>query len=290
MPIITEFQLIKVQRYAKRNNLSESDVQNLYQSGFGKEINLPESELTNEEKAEDLAYDILAKFEMGLVNDDNLNDLSAMVQEAFRLSPASLPVLEAASLFVGDASFVLEGVHLGEERFEKDEKYKDNFWEYPETRPYMRLLARKADMFVKAKMYSEAIECYEKLMDLNRIDPCGVRFELQTLFLEREEFDKFMDLLDEFPNDFSVHSVFNYALYSYILEGESDDVNKIMRDAVTFNPFVLPYLQGKKKAIQTAPFFNPMDETGAIEYCLTALHLWHKQYGIQKWLKKFQVL
>ncbi|MBL0310596.1 MAG: hypothetical protein IPP77_13275 [Bacteroidetes bacterium] len=152
----------------------------------------------------------------------------------------------------------------------------------------MRLLSMKAEWLIAQGKRHNAMELYEKLLRLHPDDAIGARLPLQVLYLEFKEYDKFIELQERFSDGFSVHHHYNYALYLYMVQAGEDELDEAMDEAIEFNPYVLPYLQGKKKIKdQYLTRYNPKDESGATVYCVDALYLWHQQYGIQKWLKKF---
>ena len=94
------------------------------------------------------------------------------------------------------------------------------------------------------------------------------RFELQKLYLEFAQLDAFPDLIDEFEGEFefSIQSLYNYALYLYITLGECEESDDALSDAIIFKPFVLPYLLGKKPNKQFISTYTPRGEDGATIY------------------------
>jgi tetratricopeptide (TPR) repeat protein len=187
--------------------------------------------------------------------------------------------------------YIQLGVEVGRKRFDADffEKNKGQYWLMHETRPFMRLLAAEAERFIEYKKSKEAISIYEEMLIMDPRDAAGIRLPLQVLYLEAREFDLFIDLLDAFEDDQTPHSYFNYALYLYMVEGPSEDADEAMEEAVSFNPYVLPYLMGKKiNEEQISTRFFPKGEDGAILYILDARKLWFQQKGIQNWLRQFE--
>jgi tetratricopeptide (TPR) repeat protein len=295
MPIITEKNFINMDRLARRKKIKEKKLLDFYTSFTGNRVpEIPFEELSDEEKAEDLAYEVLGKIE---TNDFEYDDLPLMfdkARQALALCSTCIAAHEAAytaALFPAARDrYMLKGVDEGEKKFGGgyEKENAGHFWEITETRPFMRLLAAKADWLREQNKKPEAAQLYERMLRLHPDDACGIRYPLHGLYLEFHDYDKFIDLTDQFEDDYSPHWLYNYALYLYMVEGETTDADEALKEAIEFNPHVLPYLQGKKKMKKEyIPYYNAAEETGAVIYCRDALYLWRQQMGIQRWLRRF---
>ncbi len=295
MPISTERLIIKMDRMAEKRHLSDVEKIKFYESFSGIRVpDIPEDELTDEEKAEDIAYRVLEEMETGKVSYEDIPLLFDRARRAMNLCNTCIAAYEACYSTcehkVARDRYILKGVEAGEQKFGGDYEKENvgHFWEITATRPFMRLLACNADLLLEQNKRREAILIYERLLHLDPGDSVGARMPLQSLYLELGEYDKYIDLIDLFEEEPIPHYYYNYALYLYMTEGETAEASEAMQEAIEFNPYVLPFLKAEKKIPRDSlPNYQPSRETGAIVYCHDALYLWRQQFGIQKWLKKF---
>jgi len=297
MPISTERSFIAMQRFMNRQKMSDNEKQDWIKNRVGAPIpEIPFEELTDEEKAEDIAFDILQEIEDGNLYYEDFKEMQEKAQLAINLCGTSLLALEAyfkTCMPKTKAHKVLDkGIMIGEQLFGGDfeKENEGHFWGLTQTRPYLRMLSSKAQRLEEQNHKKEAIQIYAKIIRLNPNDNQGSRFELQKLYLELKQFDQFLDLIDQFEDEFeySLQSQYNYALYLYITLGECEESDDALVDAISFNPHVLPYLLGKKLNKHYISKYTPTGEDGATVYSQDNLYLWRKQVGIQNWLRQFE--
>lgn len=295
MPISTEITFAHANRYATVNKLK---IEKVYEK-LSKNNEIPklkESQLTNEHKAEDIAFDVLLKIEEGINSYEELEEARENAQKASFLCMNNLVVLNALMSTSPNAKemrrWVEKGISFAKTKF--DDAYeaanKGHYWGVNETRPYIRMLITKMDFCTEDKNRKEAIEIGEKILYLNEQDNNGIRDELQNLYLIEKRYDDYITLTEKYPNDYSCAYYYNYALYLYLIEGtQHPDVAEAMNEAIEFNPHVLDFLT-KKKIPSTNPIYhyNPQDENGASLYFVDSKELWLSATGVQNWLKTFQ--
>lgn len=287
-------------RYMDRKKMSDEERIEWIKNSLGAALpEIPKNERTDKEKAEDMAFDILEAIEENGIQLEweDVKELETKAKQALELCNTSPLVYEAyykACLSNEKASKILDkGLEASELLFGGDYEKENmgHFWGLIETRPYIRLLGAKGLILEEQNKKKEAAEIFNKILTLNPQDNSGVRNILQRLYLDLKDYDAFVDLIDQFEDEFehSLHSLYNYALYCYMTGDDCEDADEAMFDALDFNPFVLPYLLGKKQ-IPKQPIsrFSPNAEDGAMVYIQETLSLWRKQVGIQKWLREFE--
>ena len=120
------------------------------------------------------------------------------IQKALELEPDNLDAIGASLDLSDDTNLeyyqkLSEAVRTGSELMEKkglmDEDSIGDFWGILETRPYMRLLERRAEFLIEAGMMGQAVKECEEMIRLSNNDNLGIRFRLMHLyaFLEKEE-------------------------------------------------------------------------------------------------------
>ena len=172
---------------------------------------------------------------------------------------------------------------LGEQFFKESKGY---FWGLIETRPFMRALSQLAEgyMALGKKGYANAIAVYEEMLELNKNDNQGVRYTLVDCYICEKSYDKALQLIDGSDEN---SSFFNWAkvLISYATQGEVA-AKKALKAAVKQNPYVLPFLSGKKRLPPYSPsFYSPGDEDEAIICVKMQKDAWKIHKEAKNWLK-----
>jgi tetratricopeptide (TPR) repeat protein len=294
MPLTTEIIFNDANRYSEINNIPIEKVYDLLKNN-GKLPKLKESQITEQHKAEDLAYEVLLKNEAGFKSIDEYEDNFSKAQKASLLFSNNLIVINAmmemAKSSITTKAWMEKGLLLASKIFDEqfEEENKGHYWGLNQTRPYIRMLLTKMDYLEEEGKRKEAIIVAERIIYLNEKDNNGVRDVLQRLYLMEKRFDDFIEIIEKFPNDYSVSYFYNYALYLYIIEGANHpDTKEAMQEAIEFNPYVLPYLTKKKKLSElNINYYNPREDDGAQLYCEENIALWQTVYGVQNWLKGF---
>jgi tetratricopeptide (TPR) repeat protein len=294
MALATEIIFNDACRYSEIHNIPIEDVYSLLEKN-GKLPKLDESQITERYRAEDLAFEVLLKNEQGYRNIEEHEDNFLKAQKANFLYSNNLIVINAmmemSKSVITTKAWMEKGLLLASKVFDKqfEEENKGYYWGLNQTRPFIRMLLTKMDYLEEEGKRKEAIIVAERIIYLNEKDNNGVRDVLQRLYLMEKKFDDYIEIIEKFPDDYSVSYFYNYALYLYIIEGANHpDTEEAMQEAIEFNPFVLPYLTKKKKLGElNLNYYNPREEDGAQLYYEENIALWQTVYGVQNWLKKF---
>jgi hypothetical protein len=294
MALATEIIFNDACRYSEIYNIPIEEVYSLLEKN-GKLPKLNEGQITEQYRAEDLAFEVLLKNEAGYRNIDEYEDNFSKAQKASFLCSDNLIVINAmmemAKTAITSKAWMEKGLLLASKIFDKqfEEENKGYYWGLNQTRPYIRMLLTKMDYLEEEGKRKDAIIVAERIIYLNERDNNGVRDVLQRLYLMEKRFDDYIEIIEKFPDDYSVAYFYNYALYLYIIEGANHpDTEEAMQEAIEFNPYVLPYLTKKKKLGElNISYYNPKEEDGAQLYYDENIVLWQSVYGVQNWLKKF---
>ena len=172
---------------------------------------------------------------------------------------------------------------LGEEAFEEN---VGHFWGIIETRPYMRARQGLAMALWHADARSEAIEHCTDMLRLNPGDNQGIRYLLAHFLLQQEDGSALGDLLASYEDDASANWVYTRALCLF-RQGDSEHARASLREALTTNPFVPPYLLGRKRLPSHIPqYIGFGDESEAQSYAEEAAPIWFNTPGALDWLRE----
>ncbi|MDP2916697.1 MAG: tetratricopeptide repeat protein [Dehalococcoidia bacterium] len=186
---------------------------------------------------------------------------------------------EAVSLYEAG---VKAGEHaLGKKVFEED---AGHFWGMVETRPYMRARAGLAQCLWLMGKREEAVSHYLEFLRLNQNDNQGIRYLLAASLLEMGKIDALQELLGQYDEPTAAW-LYTEALVAYIKQGDSAEARKLLKEALDYNPHVVPYLLGEKKLHGELPErigFGDKDE--AVVYAAEFGPGWHQTGGAVDWL------
>ncbi|CAH1195197.1 hypothetical protein PAECIP111893_00636 [Paenibacillus plantiphilus] len=200
-----------------------------------------------------------------LLLDPNCVDAYNILAESAADTPKDMAFYYKQAMLVGEQS-------LGEACFKE---HKGHFWGYLPTRPYMRAKKGYAVAQVELGNMPEAIQHYNELLELNPIDNQGVRDLLLTAYIETLEWKNASKLIQRYNDDGS--AIFNYSriLVEYGINGQSTRLASLIKKAITHNPYVPAYLQGKKRLPREMPqYMGYGDDQEAIVYAHANRHLW----------------
>ncbi|MDX2139597.1 MAG: tetratricopeptide repeat protein [Chloroflexota bacterium] len=180
-----------------------------------------------------------------------------------------------------------QGVSAGE-RVLKDEfeELKGHFWGFHETRPYMRARLGLAQCLWELGELDAAAAHMAAMLELNPGDNQGVRYLFITLLLELEDSKRLEKLLKQYPDDWSAYWKYSAALYEFRKQGRGGKADKLLTDAIVYNPHVPPFLLSKQKLPkQMAGYYSPGDQNEAMDYVLDGIRPWTKTEGALNWLR-----
>jgi len=141
---------------------------------------------------------------------------------------------------------------------------KGQFWLIVETRPYMRALGELANVLRGQGRHAEAINTYEKMLELNPNDNQGVRDPLLGLYLAKRDLKSASKVLQRFSEAATTNLAWVRVLERFLSEDKqgATDALKIARKK---NHFVELFMGGKKAVPQNLPQdYEPGSEDEAI--------------------------
>jgi hypothetical protein len=238
---------------------------------------------SNKERAGQLVYDAMEV--VGQQRDK-------LAQEALKLDPNCVDayVILAENADTDEEAMMLskKGMEIGEKELGKAffKNNKGHFWGLLETRPYMRAKAAYADAVHQLGYTMVTIRQYEQLLELNPNDNQGIRYKLFGAYLEEGKLEDAEVLLKQYE-EATANGLYNRLLLELYKNGFSANAAKILKEAKKANPYVIPFLTGKKSIPMTLPNgYRLGEESEAIIYADDHFQLWNKIEGMQKWLKK----
>jgi tetratricopeptide (TPR) repeat protein len=185
-------------------------------------------------------------------------------------------------------AFYEQGVAAGERALQDEfEELRGHFWGFIETRPYMRARLGLAQCLWELGELDAAVAHMGAMLELNPNDNQGVRYLYITLLLELEDSQRLEKLLKQYPDDWSAYWKYGVALHEFRKKGRRNKTDKLLADAIAYNPHVPPFLLGKKKLPkQTAGYYSPGDQNEAVDYVMDGIRPWAKTEGALDWLRE----
>lgn len=172
---------------------------------------------------------------------------------------------------------------LGEEAFSEEEGY---FWGMLETRPYMRAREGLALSLWHTGHREEAIEHYQRMLELNPDDNQGLRYGLADCLLELDHNERLGELLARYEDEDSASWAYTKALWAYRKDGASEEAATILEEAVQTNPYVAHYLLGRGSFSEALEELMGYGEEGeAVAYFFKHLSNWLRTPGAVEWLR-----
>lgn len=228
---------------------------------------------SKEEQAADLLYQAW--------NETNPQRRIKLAQDALLLDPSNgdaYNVLAESTTVPKEMAYyhkqgmLTEEKRLGEACFEEN---KGHFWMYMPTRPYMRAKKGYAEACAMMGNLSAAIKHYRELLELNPNDNQGVRDLLFSAYIESEDWKGAEQIIEQFDGDGSSAFTYGRVLVEYGLNGTTPKLTSLIKAAVAQNPFVPPYLHGKKRLPRSMPEYMGFgDDREASVYAMMNHYLW----------------
>jgi len=148
----------------------------------------------------------------------------------------------------------------------------------------MSLRKELADIYCIGGEYDKSIKEHWDLIELNRYDNQGSRYDLATLLLQRKRFEDFEKLMDMFEDDTSTFMIYSKALFAY----QKDDIlsaKRCIKEAFKCNEYVPQIFMGLEDFVQIEGFdytFGGQDE--ATLYVVFSIDAWEMFDGALFWL------
>ncbi len=191
-----------------------------------------------------------------IANDDNNGKVlrKRCFRKALEITPDDLDIqvdlimLDLESL--KDVDKIIARIEEVEKKAE-EELTKGNYWEDKgdfwlvfETRPYMRLLKTKLELYkLQEGKAQEIIELCNKMLDLNTRDNQGVRYSLMPIYAANGDLEGATKLREKYPEK---SSMFLFPLaYLFFKIGKLDEAIDTLKQLDKMNSYVLDfYLKG----------------------------------------------
>jgi len=183
--------------------------------------------------------------------------------------------------------FYEQGVQAGEQALGSELFVREvgHFWLLLETRPYMRARQGLAYTLWHLGERQAAISHLWAMLQLNPNDNQGMRYLLGSWLLAVNDAAGVDRLLALFPDEWSAHTAYTKALHLFRREGESQEANSALREALQINAFVPLYLLGEKARPTELPEYVGMgDENEAVSYVAEGTEPWQDTVGALEWL------
>ena len=215
-----------------------------------------------------------------------------LVRDALSISPdcvdgyVLLAELNAKTLAEAWALYEA-GVRAGERVLgDEFEELKGHFWGFIETRPYMRARLGLAITLWQLDRLHDAAEHMAAMLELNPNDNQGVRQMYIVLLIELDDTKRIEKLFKQYPDDWSAAWKYTRAIYMFRKHGAGKKADAVLREAIEYNPYVPPYILGKKKlpSAMKSPYYSPGDENEAVDYLVDGLNTWKITEGATDWL------
>ncbi len=264
---------------------SEDELRKFMDDLMGEKIpSFPKEALTNKEQAQNLVFDA---YELSPAKG------KAKIEKALLLDPDCLEAYE----YLGSMEqlvdlaiiFYEKGIEIGRRLFGGKylTKNKGRYWGLHETRPFMRCLAQYSDCLYTIGKVNESVAVLEEMIELNPNDNQGVRDQLLLYLILLNENKKFEKYAKKYNDDIMAFPLFNYALFAYKKEGESENANKKLKKAMKQNKFVAPKILSNKQITSLSDTYGFGDENEANYYVAYAKEIWASTKGAIEWLKKY---
>ncbi len=180
-----------------------------------------------------------------------------------------------------------QGVQAGERAIgpENFKAWEGHFWGVLETRPYMRALEGLARALAALGEDQAAADRFREMLRLNPNDNQGVRYTLLYAFLAAGDDAGAERLFKQFKDDYSAWWLYGRALLEFRKSGKTKRATKWLKEAITYNLFVVLYLMGGKPFPKHLPeYYGVGDEAEAIYYTIDAVQAWVATPGAFEWL------
>ncbi len=284
--LLAEESLFEISTFIRRNEHSFSDtldVDEFIEDNY--ELITAENSVLGSDKfkAQKLLYDAW--------NQSNIKKKIDLAKEALKLYPYSADAFNILAEY--DTQDIEESIELyrkgievgkldlGEEIFLE---FKNNFWGFVETRPYMRAKQGLIESLILIEALEEATEHCEDMLTLNPNDNQGMRYVMVNLYLRTNQLEKARSILEKYAEDTCAEFCYNRLILEYKLSGPGKKAQKLMQEAIRCNPYVVGYFIGEKDIPSESPmYYGSGDENEAIFYVYNNYRLWEENFEFAEW-------
>jgi len=194
----------------------------------------------------DDAYEILEKAE----NTKNKTQAIKFAKEAYKTCNACFDAIlfqvDLEDKILKKHELLDKGLQFEKERLEKEGYFnKDNighFYGIYETRPYIRGLYTKVNLFILEGKMTQAKELCKKILSLNENDNTGARYLLMAIYAYLEDEKEMLMLYDKYSEE-NLEMLFPlFALYYKL--GNNEKANKYLKQINKENPHFIKFFKG----------------------------------------------
>jgi len=238
-------------------------------------------------QAQDLMFDAMEA--------ENEEEQLNQILEVLRMDPtntdALLMVLDFIVLDTSDEIQALRKIeNLAERNLGKKvfKECKGEFWGFIETRPYMRVRGRLGELFFEVDMFEEAIGEWGTMLELNKNDNQGVRYELLAACLMLGRLKEAKRLFEDYHECCDFNAVFSWCkILERLLDSDKTGALKALKAARKQNPHVEQYFKGHREGPNPdeLPFsYSPGSEDEAVVYARIIVKAWVAHEDQLNWL------
>lgn len=273
-----------LQRILKAKDFQSDKELNDFLSQYNGQIpSFPEEALSQSEKAEDLVFKATELSKTRGIK---------LANEALALDPDCIMAYEYLSSVENKLTksneYLIKGIEIGKKlyggSFEKENV--GYFWMIHETRPYMSCLFHLSMNYFEQEKIDDAVSLLEKLLYLNPNDNQGVRHHLSSFLLKTKAYKKFNALIAQFENESNVFFLYNQALLEFIKNGPTVKAQKLLNQAIEYNPHVLPIVIKEPRKMYCYDSYSLGSKEEAHYYVSYSMDNWSLAKGSISWIKK----
>ena len=151
----------------------------------------------------------------------------------------------------------------------------------------MRALQHSAELLTDTGWNEEAIDTYERMLELNPHDNQGVRTPLLALYLAENQRAGASSVLARYPDEEKHMGSFAWARALFLwLDEDLEAAEKALAAARKVNPFLEPYITGARAIPEEAPeYFRPGQESEAQTSAKVLAAAWRRHPGFGEWMR-----
>lgn len=168
------------------------------------------------------------------------------------------------------------------------QEYAGHFWEFIETRPYMRAMHALAMELLEMDKNQEALQILDRMLELNPSDDMGVRYIYLVPLLKENRVEEARNFLSRKPEK-STWWAYNRLLLHLMKSGtgKHPDYGRLLKEAADANPYVPVLLTNPELLPAELPLaYSPGDPAEAAYYVIEYIEFWENFEPVLDDLKK----
>jgi tetratricopeptide (TPR) repeat protein len=280
-----EKSMLDLQRLLKTQDFKNLDEMKAFINEHVVGQSIPEFEgeaLTPEELAQNYVYQA--------TEEEDEQEADRLIFKAFLHDPDCVEAYEyladvcgslMAALLLYKNGYTAARKKLGEKYFEEN---RGHFWGLHETRPFMRCMQKYGQTLYELHQKEAALEIYFDMLSLNPNDNQGVRDLATTICLELNKITEYENLRQQFDEDWTIFHLYNYALYLFLKEGDTEASRQALTKAKQYNKHVVHLMNQRKELPPLDEMYTLGAKSEAVYYCTIAKPIWQDKLGALNWL------